>query len=123
MKAYLINPKDETITVVDYDNSDYKNISKMIDAHWFTTVQISDNMDTMYLDDEGLLHNGEKYNFTLHNGEIYDLARDTRLLRTYIGKGLVLGCDDEGESCEPEITLEELKNRIDFNCYVIGEKK
>ena len=65
MKAFLINPIDETITEVDHDDSDYKNISKAIDAKYFTTVQIHEDGDTIYLDDEGLLNGNHKHTFTL----------------------------------------------------------
>ena len=79
MKAFLINPIDETITEVDHDDSDYKNISKAIDAKYFTTVQIHEDGDTIYLDDEGLLNGNHKHTFTL----------DKVFGQTFVGKGLV----------------------------------
>ena len=79
MKAFLINTIDETITEVDHDDSDYKNISKAIDAKYFTTVQIHEDGDTIYLDDEGLLHGNHKHTFTL----------DKVFNQTFVGKGLV----------------------------------
>jgi hypothetical protein len=41
MKAYLIDPKEQTITQIEHDNSDYKNISKTIGCQYFTTVVYS----------------------------------------------------------------------------------
>ena len=102
MKAYLIDPKEQTITQVEHDASDYKNISRTIDCDDFTTVVINKEGDTIFLDDEGLLHMDIKYMFQIDNNENF----------CYSGKGLVLGCDREGESCEPNITLDELKKRV-----------
>ena len=106
MKAFLINPIDETITEVDHDDSDYKNISKAIDAQYFTTVQIHENGDTIYLDDEGLLHGNHKHTFTL----------DKVFNQTFVGKGLVLGTNmRNGDAKDVDCTLDDLKNRIEFN--------
>tara|TARA_R100000149_G_C5830902_1_gene106519 strand:+ start:426 stop:755 length:330 start_codon:yes stop_codon:yes gene_type:complete len=102
MKAFLIDPKNQSITEVDYDNSDYKNIYKLIDCGTFTTVDINKEGDCIYVDDEGLLYIDIKHMFTL------DGNRNT----SYAGKGLVLGTDSDGESCEPIITLDELKERV-----------
>ena len=102
MKAYLIDPKEQTITQIEHDNSDYKNISKTIGCQYFTTVVLNEHDDTIYLDDEGLLYMDIKYMFQIDNNENF----------CYAGKGLVLGTDEEGESCEPTITLEELKQRV-----------
>tara|TARA_A100001391_G_C4963520_1_gene250634 strand:+ start:211 stop:555 length:345 start_codon:yes stop_codon:yes gene_type:complete len=106
MKAFLINPIDETITEVDHDDSDYKNISKAIDAQYFTTVQIHEDGDTIYLDDEGLLHGNHKHTFTL----------DKVFNQTFVGKGLVLGTNmRNGDAKDVDCTLDDLKNRIEFN--------
>ena len=56
MKAYLIDPKEQTITQVEYDASDYRNISRTIGCSYFTTVVLNEHDDTIYLDDEGLLY-------------------------------------------------------------------
>jgi len=102
VKAYLIDPIERTITQVEHDNSDYKNISRTIDCRYFTPVTINDHEDTIWVDDEGLLYNDTKYMFQLDHNENF----------CYAGKGLVLGTDEEGEGCEPTITLEELKQRV-----------
>ena len=102
MKAYLIDPKQQTIYQVEHDASDYKNISRTIECDYFTTVVLNEHDDTIYIDDEGLLHMGIKYMFQIDNNENF----------CYAGKGLVLGTDEEGESCEPTITPDELKKRI-----------
>ena len=54
MKAYLINPIKEEISVVDY-NGDFHEIIKFIDAKIFTVVYPFKNADTIYVDDMGLM--------------------------------------------------------------------
>ena len=112
MKAYLIDPKEQTITQVEHDASDYKNISRTIGCDYFTTVVINEEGDTIFLDDEGLLHMDIKYMFQIDNNENFCQS----------GKGLVLGCDREGESCDPNITLDELKKRV-TRYFTIGQEK
>jgi hypothetical protein len=54
------------------------------------------------VDDEGLLKPQE--GFFIYEGYRQPLA----------GNGLVLGTDEEGESVDPKMTLEELKSRVTF---------
>ena len=69
MKAYLIDPKQQTITQVEHDASNYKNISRTIGCSYFTTVVLNEHDDTIYLDDEGLLYMDIKYMFQIDNNE------------------------------------------------------
>lgn len=101
MKAFLIDPSAQTITAVEYDGN-YKSITKMIEAQMFTTVQINEEEDTIYLDDEGLFVEGQS--FFMIAGYPEPLA----------GKGLVLGTDAEGDSDEPVITFDSLLDCVQF---------
>lgn len=101
MRAYLIDPALKTVTEIEH-NGNYKQIYEFIEAPLFTVLNINDQGDAVYIDDEGLLNN-PRYFFIL-NGYNQPLA----------GKGLVLGVDSEGDSCDPQITLDELKSRISF---------
>jgi hypothetical protein len=104
MKAYLIDPTTKSISEVDF-NGDYRQIYTLIGpgVTTFTTVMINDERDTIFLDDEGFLHS--------KNLGWFRTAGYHQLLA---GKGLVLGTNDEGDSTEPSISLEELKNSISF---------
>lgn len=106
MKAYLIDPTTNTTSEVDY-NGDYKQIYTLIGpgVHTFTTVMINEQQDTIFVDDEGFLYPKSLGWFRV--------ASYHQLLA---GKGLVLGTDEEGDSIEPTITLEELKEQISFEC-------
>ena len=108
MKAYLIDPFAKTVSEVQY-NGDYKTIYNLISSDnikvdTFTCVEINDQSDTIYVDDEGLNKNLNQQAFFMFNGT--PLA----------GKGLVLGTDEEGDSQSPTITLQELmtENKIEF---------
>ena len=104
MKAYLINPIKEEISVVDY-NGDFHQILKFIDAELFDAVYPFKNADTIYVDDMGLMKPiNHFFQVKCDNGSSQDL----------FGLGLVLGSNKEGESIDAQTTLEELKKRITF---------
>tara|TARA_Y100000593_G_scaffold17919_1_gene35781 strand:+ start:2541 stop:2921 length:381 start_codon:yes stop_codon:yes gene_type:complete len=104
MKAYLINPIKEEISVVDY-NGDFHQILKFIDAEIFDAVYPFKNADTIYVDDMGLMKPINHYfQVKCDNGNSQDL----------FGLGLVLGSNEEGESIDAQTTLKELKKRITF---------
>lgn len=101
MRAYLIDPKDETITEVDYSDT-HLDINRHIDCEKFTIVEINPGADAVFVDAGGLLNN-PRYFFTLA-GYPQPLP----------GKGLVLGIDDDGESTEPAMTIGDLKAMVRF---------
>jgi hypothetical protein len=104
MKAFLINPFEKSITEVEH-NGDYKEIYKLCDYDTFTVVPLEDN-DSIFVDDEGLLKTIPENGFfavpSLHD------------YQAFVGKGLVLGCDDNGDSTAPKISLDELKKIVTF---------
>jgi hypothetical protein len=102
MRAYLIDTPNKQITEVDYDG-DYKSIYTWCNVECFTTVRINADDDVVFLDDEGLI-NGNPDGWFVFSGYNQPLR----------GKGLVLGTDNEGESVEPTIALEELRSMITF---------
>ena len=104
MKAYLIDPIKEEISIVDY-NGDFKQIQELIEADLFDIVYPFKNQDAIYVDDMGLM---KQVNFYFQIK--YDNGRNQDLF----GLGLVLGVDDEGNSIEPKISLETLKDKITF---------
>tara|TARA_R110000823_G_scaffold303365_1_gene424721 strand:+ start:618 stop:980 length:363 start_codon:yes stop_codon:yes gene_type:complete len=106
MKAYLINPIDETITEVDYEG-DFQQIYKHIDANIFSVVNIL-NDDSIYVDDEGLYK----------DVQYFYMYKD--IPTPLCGKSLVLGTDYEsGNSTAVNVSLLDLKESITF----IGKKK
>ena len=61
----------------------------------------------MYIDDEGMLSN-MNYFFRYTNNDYYV---EPILIA---GKALVVGTNEEGDDIEPEITIGELRSRIQF---------
>lgn len=100
MKAILINPYDQTVTEVDY-SGDYKEIYTLIEADCFDCARIS-RMDGIFVDDEGLLHNPT--HFFMHAEYPSPLA----------GKGLVVGCNEGGDSVDCKTTVEEVRAKVRF---------
>jgi len=100
MHAYLIDPFTQTITQVEH-NGHYQQIYDLIDCENFDLARINEHGDGIYIDDEGLFREAPQA-FFHHKNYPQPLA----------GKGLVLGCDDEGESVAPFTTLEELQRDV-----------
>ena len=111
MISILINPIDETIKEVWYDKS--KEVSRLkwiqdtLDVRSIDGVRLDDNDQYMYVDDEGMILN-MNYFFRYTNKDFYV---EPMLLA---GKGLVVGTDENGDDIEPEITINELRPRIQF---------
>jgi hypothetical protein len=110
MKAILIDPMFNTIKEVQYDG-DYKSIYRLIGYSFtkyqpraFDVVSIPIGFDGIYVDDEGLFA-PIKYPWSFR----YNTAHPPINL---VNKGLVLGCDDEGDSIEPDSTIESLRSSI-----------
>ena len=111
MRGYLINPFDRTINEVSGDFTNYKTIYPAISGpehqvDLFTVMQITDQGDTVYLDDEGLLQEGRAlWRFRIDEPGRY-----------YAGRGLVLGSNEEGDAAEPSrmISLAWLQREVEF---------
>ena len=98
MKAILINAILQTITEIEIN--DWSEISPAIGCDLFTCVRI-DNVNTLYVDDEGLLR--ETNHFFSYN--------DTKLA----GNGLILGNNAGGESVDTILNVEDVKGRVEFH--------
>ena len=101
MKAYLIDPAARTVEQVQY-SGDYHQIYELIGASTFDVAYINAKRDGLFVDDEGMLRDPETQSYFLVQGCPNPLA----------GKALCLGCNDEGESVAPRITLQELRQRV-----------
>ena len=103
MRAILINPNNKTVKEVDYDG-DYKSIYKLIGCSTFDIVRIPVGLDGIYIDDEGLYAKDQTFWSYRYNG--------THAPIKLVNKGLVLGCNDEGDSIAPDSTVEDIKKSI-----------
>ena len=101
--GYLVDPVEKTVTeVVLSDN--YRAIYPLLECDTFDMVTINAEGDGIFVDDEGLLKEGQSF-FQI-DGCPSALA----------GRGLVLGCYEEtGESRpRPVISLEDFTKRVRF---------
>ena len=102
MKAILIDVYEKEIREVDYDGTldfIYFNLA----CGTFDVVRI-DDVNGIFVDDEGLLRQNQLYfEYPSSNG-IFQLA----------GNGLILGVDDEGNSISPTLTVEDVKSKVNF---------
>lgn len=103
MKAYLIDPEALKISSIDIDNT-LEAMYQVIGCDLVEPVQINEQRDTVWVDEEGLLHNPE-YFFRLTGpaGHV-DLA----------GKGIVTGTTVDGDNCEPAIGIDELSLMVSW---------
>jgi hypothetical protein len=103
MEAYFIDAKNKSVSVVDYDGN-YKSISKIIGCDIFTVVNINNDGDHIFIDDEGLIIEQDDQNYFWFDGYPQMLA----------GNGLVLGTDREGDSIEPCQSIDWVRERVRF---------
>jgi hypothetical protein len=93
MRAILIDPFTRTISEVDYNGTG--DIYTMIGCEIFTAVTINEYGDGLLVDDEGMFNPDQA--FFKHKDYPEPLA----------GKALVLGSDEEGDTVEPAVSLQE----------------
>ena len=98
-KAYLIDPEKKTIEAVELDG-DLKSIYKLLDCDMIAAPIEFDNKDTMFVDDEGL--------FKEQKGAIK--MKDWSY--PIVGKVMIIGCDDEGESVDVKTPIEFFQKEI-----------
>lgn len=99
MRAILINPENQTVTEIQISD-DYREIYKALGCETFTAPVVYNNEDVLYCDDEGL--------FVPQKGGVImdDWAYPI------LGKMLVIGCDDEGNSVDAKSTIEFFTKKI-----------
>lgn len=115
--AILINPFAKSVTLVPYEyGGSYKQISEYISTPeapnpLFTCVGINRAGDSIFVDDEGLYR--ETQAFFQWEGYAQPLQ----------GFGLVLGCDEEGETVPPSMTVEQVAAKVSFPAGIMVEPR
>lgn len=102
MKAILIDVHTQSVTEVEHDNT-LDNIYDLLNCRTFDVVRI-DEVDSIYVDDEGLFVDDQLF---------FEYGGDAQSVRL-AGNGLILGVDDEGNSTSPRTTVEEVEGRVGF---------
>lgn len=101
IRGILIDPYAQEIVEVDY-SGDWRDIKTFLQCDIFTTVYMPDTYDSIYVDDEGLY---------VENQRFFKFASYPQPLA---GMGLVLGCNELGESVSCESTLERVKAQVEW---------
>ena len=108
----LIDPDTRTITEVAVKGN-YKVIYPLIDASTFTVAPVilddEYTTDGIYVDDNGLFTPDKR----VWESDLYP--------EPLVGKGLIMGTDDEGESITPNIDIETVRRSVRWtNMVTIG---
>lgn len=98
-KGILINAETQEISEIEINI--WSEIAPAIGCDLFDVIYIDDK-NVIYVDDEGLLKGPE--NFILLEGYPQPLA----------GSGLILGTNEEGDSCDTSLTIDEVKGKVRF---------
>ena len=101
MKAFLIDPAKQTVSEIEF-YGDWREINRLIGSETFDCVTINGKGDVVFVDDEGLLKGLDRF-FSVQGYP-----------EPLVGRGLVLGCDAEGETVEPAINLGLLSQLVAF---------
>lgn len=107
MRGILIDPAAFEITEVqlETDNDRLQQIYDLLRCDTFDCVGLA-NGDTLYVDDNGLA-TGSPFHFIVAD-----------YLQPLVGRGLILGTNDEGESVAAKTILEDLRKRITFMTFL-----
>ena len=101
MKAILIDSINKEVKEVEIGKG-IDEMYKFLNCEIFTIASYLDKQDAIFVDDEGLM-NGTDVFFT------YEGAH-----QPFAGNGLIMGCDDEGESVDCKISFAEVKDKVKF---------
>jgi len=101
MKSILINPFDRTIKTVEY-NGGLDEMYRLMGCGTISAPIEFDNLDTMFADDEGLFNPENSKGSIIMKGWSYPI----------VGKVLVCGCNDEGESVDVKTPIEFFEKEI-----------
>jgi len=114
MKALLIDPKTRTITSIDV-NGKLEDYYKHLECSTIECPVIYPNNDALYCDEEGWLHYTEEMCGFMFPEWSYAI----------LGKGLIIGTDDMGNSKDCKSTSEDFANiiwRTEVQMYIQGRK-
>ena len=101
MKAILIDSINREVKEVEIGKG-IDEMYKFLQCECFTIASYLDKQDAIFVDDEGLMNGTDSF-FT------YEGAH-----QPFAGNGLIMGCDDMGESEDCKVDLTEVKNKVKF---------
>jgi hypothetical protein len=114
MHAILIDPENRTVTEMELNSDDYREINAVLHCHSHTTGaylrgSIETGFDAVYVSDDPLEDRDDsRFWFQV------DADRDPPSSYPIAGLGLALGTDTGGAGCNVGISVAELAARITF---------
>ena len=122
MRAILIDPKHKQIMQIDY-NGDYKTIYEHLSftnsfgnshkVRAFDIVRIPVGNDGIYVDDEGLYAPEGDKNWFTYRYNAHEMHQNIPL----VNRGLVIGCDENGDSVDCDSTVDSIKASIKWGLF------
>lgn len=100
VRAILIDPFAKTVSEVQHNASDYKNIYKVLGISTFDARAV-DKTNSMFFDDDGLYKEDQHY---------FAIGREPHVA----GKALILGVDGEGETADCTVPLQLVQRAVRF---------
>lgn len=110
MRALLIDPFEQTITVIDYDGS-LDMLQKLVGGN-IEIAHIFDNEDTLFVNEEGLALQEDAIKGKAEAWR--SCAFDIGAHQPFSGRGVIVGEEIDEKSTDCKTTVDELKGRIAF---------
>ena len=117
MRAILIDPKHKQIMQINY-NGNYETIYEHLSftnsfgnshkVRAFDIVRIPVGNDGIYVDDEGLYAPEGDKNWFTYRYNAHEMHQNIPL----VNRGLVIGCDENGDSVDCDSTVDSIKASI-----------
>lgn len=101
IKAIKIDVEKQTCYEVNLDNSTLQSYYNEIGCEMIEAVYIDSIVDTLFIDEEGLLKPGPKKFYSIFGYE-----------GVLCGNGIIVGVDSEGESVDTHYTDWEIQDMI-----------
>lgn len=101
MKAILIDSVNREVKEIEIGKG-IDEMYKFLQCECFTIASYLDKEDAIFVDDEGLMKEQNAF-FTFEGAH-----------QPFAGNGLIMGCDDEGESEDCKISFNEVKEKVKF---------
>jgi hypothetical protein len=115
MRGYLIDPKQQTVSQIDFETG-VQGIKTILGCDDFAYVAylggFKEKTDHLIVSNDFLLEDRPKED--LRYWFQIDAGCDPPSSSLICDLGLVSGADVKGESCEPTITLDEVRKRVTF---------
>jgi hypothetical protein len=114
MRAILIDPEKQSVTEIQLETGDFREINKAIGCRSFTSGaflsgSIEEGFDSVDVSDDDMEDRDDpRFWFQV------DADRNPPSSYPIAGRGLAVGTDKEGDTCDVRISINELRARIAF---------